>query len=98
MGEYCEYRRPFWPWEWVQMWAVQRRNRKPRNDGRDYLGWSASLREADMGRPAGTVGKIVSSQVECRELVHTIDFGGWLVTTPLPSQHVALTPPDTGGG
>lgn len=90
---YCEYQRPFWPWEWVWVWAARRRNRRPVADGRDYVGWSARLSASDMGRPAGSMGKIVGSRVQCGELVHTIDFDGWLVTTPLPSQAVELVSP-----
>jgi len=90
---YCEYHRPFWPWEWVRVWAARRRNRRPVADGRDYVGWSARLSVREMGRSAGSVGKVVGSRVQCGELVHTIDFDGWLVTTPLPSQVVELVSP-----
>ncbi|MGH3942053.1 MAG: hypothetical protein ACRDTG_26210 [Pseudonocardiaceae bacterium] len=90
---YCEYRRPLWPWEWARVWAARRRNRRPVADGRDYVGWSARLRARDMSRPADSMGKIVGSRVQCGELVHTIDFDGWLVTTPLPWRYVELIPP-----
>ncbi|MGQ0776989.1 MAG: hypothetical protein ACT4NY_21655 [Pseudonocardiales bacterium] len=60
--------------------------------GRDYTGWTARLSEDDV-RPTGAVGAVVESRVQCGQLVHTIDFDGWLVTTPLPWRGVELLPP-----
>ena len=90
---YAEYRRPLWPWEWARWWLARRRDRQPVAEGRVYVGWSARLRVADSGYPAGSVGAVVGSRMQCGELVHEIDFDGWLVTTPLPSQRFTLISP-----
>lgn len=97
MGSYATYRRPLWPWQWVRWWLLRWRSRRPESDGRDYTGWSARLNDEDV-RPAGSVGEVVESHVQCGQLVHTIDFDGWLVTTPLPWQGVDLLPPVRAGG
>ncbi len=89
---YCEYRRPVWPWEWGR-WLARRRDHQAVSDGRDYVGWAARLHAGDWPRPAGTVGAVVDSRVQCGQLVHAIDFDGWWVSTPLPSRYFTLIPP-----
>lgn len=99
---YCEYVRPVWPWQWVRWWVARWRDRRrgPLNDGQDYVGWSARVVDdtgrdgmALLGPPVGQVGTVTGSEVQCGELVHHIDFEGWVVTTPLKADGIELIRP-----
>lgn len=97
MGSYAEYRRPVWPWQWVRWWVARQQDRRhppDRSDGRDYTGWEVLVRvDHDGLLPAGTRGRVVSSDRQCGELAHRIEFPGWTVTTPLPWPGIELVAP-----
>ena len=92
-GTYAEFRRPRRPWGWPR-WLVARRRRRDRSDGRLYVGWSARLVEPDGEHPAGAVGSVVAARVWCGEFAHDVDFGGWVVTVPLPWPGIELVRPE----